>query len=582
MAFDGSTIHGLVHELNQTLLNRKISKIAQPEKEELMITVKGEKGTYRLLISANASLPLIYLSSENKPSPITAPNFCMVLRKYIGNGKITEISQIAMERVIRFRIEHLDELGDWAEKFLYVEIMGKHSNIIFCDSENRIIDAIKHVGYQMSSVREVLPGREYFIPMQEGKHDPFTVTKEAFFEEVCKKAFSVPKALSDSFMGFGFALAEEISYRSHLEHDDSMLALSIEEKERLYGIFCSFMQDLQEGHFAPEMVYEASGERPKEFAVFELQHFADLRKESYDSVSALLEDYYARRNKTNNMHQKSQDLRKIVATLLDRNQKKYQLQSKQMQDTEKMEKYRVYGELLHTYGYSAVPGAKEITVDNYYTNEPLAIPLDPQKDAMENAAAYFERYNKLKRTKENLTDLLVETKSAIEHLSSIATSLTIAESEGDLAMIRQELSDYGYIKKHHSRDKKKGSAKGVPLHYVTSDGYHIYVGKNNYQNDELTFKFATGNDWWFHAKKMPGSHVIVKADNKELPDHIFEIAAALAGYYSSGRDSDKLEIDYLQKKNVKKPAGAVPGYVIYYTNYSMSVKPELRDVTPVK
>jgi predicted ribosome quality control (RQC) complex YloA/Tae2 family protein len=325
----------LVHELNQTLLNRKISKIAQPEKEELMITVKGEKGTYRLLISANASLPLIYLSSENKPSPITAPNFCMVLRKYIGNGKITEISQIAMERVIRFRIEHLDELGDWAEKFLYVEIMGKHSNIIFCDSENRIIDAIKHVGYQMSSVREVLPGREYFIPMQEGKHDPFTVTKEVFFEEVCKKALSVPKALSDSFMGFGFALAEEISYRSHLEHDDSMLALSTEEKERLYGTFCSFMQDLQEGHFAPEMVYEASGERPKEFAVFELQHFADLRKESYDSVSALLEDYYARRNKTNNMHQKSQDLRKIVATLLDRNQKKYQLQSKQMQDTEK-------------------------------------------------------------------------------------------------------------------------------------------------------------------------------------------------------------------------------------------------------
>jgi predicted ribosome quality control (RQC) complex YloA/Tae2 family protein len=316
--------------------------------------------------------------------------------------------------------------------------------------------------------------------------------------------------------------------------------------------------------------------------VFELQHFADLRKESYDSVSALLEDYYARRNKTNNMHQKSQDLRKIVATLLDRNQKKYQLQSKQMQDTEKMEKYRVYGELLHTYGYSATPGAKEITVDNYYTNDPLTIPLDPQYDAMENAAAYFERYNKLKRTKENLTDLLVETKSAIEHLSSIATSLTIAESEGDLAMIRQELSDYGYIKKHHSRDKKKGSAKGVPLHYVTSDGFHIYVGKNNYQNDELTFKFATGNDWWFHAKKMPGSHVIVKADNKELPDHVFEIAAALAGYYSSGRDSDKLEIDYLQKKNVKKPAGAVPGYVIYYTNYSMSVKPELRDVTPVK
>ena len=308
---------------------------------------------------------------------------------------------------------------------------------------------------------------------------------------------------------------------------------------------------------------------------------ADLPSEDFDSVSALLENYYARKNKTNNMHQKSQDLRKIVSTLLDRNQKKFQLQNKQMQDTEKMEKYRVYGELLHTYGYSAKPGDKEITVDNYYTNEPLTIPLDPQKDAMENANFYFEKYNKLKRTKENLTTLLVETEGAIEHLSSIATSLDLAETEGDLAMIRQELSDYGYIKKHH-RDKKKNPAKEKPLHFVTEDGFHIYVGKNNYQNDELTFKFATGNDWWFHAKKMPGSHVIVKSENQELPDHIFEIAAALAGYYSSGRDSAKIEIDYLQKKNVKKPAGAVAGYVIYYTNYSMSVKPEIKGVTQVK
>lgn len=582
MAFDGSTIHGLVHELNETLLGRKISKIAQPEKEELIITVKGEKGTYRLLISANASLPLIYLTSENKPSPLTAPNFCMVLRKYISNGKITEITQMAMERVIRFRIEHLDELGDWAEKFLYVEIMGKHSNIIFCDSDNHIIDAIKHVGYQMSSVREVLPGRDYFIPTQEGKSDPFSITEEQFYSIVCKKALSVPKALSDSFVGFGFALAEEISYRSQLSQDASIMELSDAEKQKLYVTFAAFMQELSTGDLHPQMVYNSDGERPKEFAVFELTHFGELPQESYTSVSALLEDYYARKNKTNNMHQKSQDLRKIVTTLLDRNQKKFQLQKKQMQDTEKMEKYRVYGELLHTYGYAAEPNAKEITVDNYYTNEKLTIPLDPQKSAMENANSYFEKYNKLKRTKENLTDLLVETENAITHLSSIATSLDMAESEGDLAMIRQELSDYGYIKKHHSKDKKKGQIKGQPLHYVTSDGFHIYVGKNNYQNDALTFKFATGNDWWFHAKKMPGSHVVVKADNQELPDHVFEIAAALAGYYSSGRDSDKIEIDYLQKKNVKKPAGAVPGFVVYYTNYSMTVKPELRDVNLVK
>ena len=248
MAFDGSTIHGLVYELNQVLLNRKISKIAQPEKEELIITVKGEKGTYRLLISANASLPLIYLTSENKPSPITAPNFCMVLRKYIGNGKITEISQISMERVIRFRIEHLDEMGDWAEKFLYVEIMGKHSNIIFCDSNNRIIDAIKHVGYQMSSVREVLPGREYFIPSQEGKINPFAITEDEFYRMVCTKPLSVAKALSDSFVGFGYTLSEEITYRTKLLNDASISELTEMEHKALYQQFHLFMANLQEGH----------------------------------------------------------------------------------------------------------------------------------------------------------------------------------------------------------------------------------------------------------------------------------------------------------------------------------------------
>ncbi|MCR5640568.1 MAG: NFACT family protein [Lachnospiraceae bacterium] len=582
MAFDGSTICGLVRELNETILNRKISKIAQPEKEELILTVKGEKGTHRLLISANASLPLIYLTSENKPSPITAPNFCMVLRKYISNGKITEITQLSMERVIRFRIEHLDELGDWAEKFLYVEIMGKHSNIIFCDSKDTIIDAIKHVGYQMSSVREVLPGRTYFIPEQEGKQNPFVVSESDFYDTVCTKPLPVAKALSDSFVGFGYSLGEEIAYRATLSHEDSIQTLSDEEKQRLYACFHEFMDDLVCAPLAPTLIYDASGERPKEFAVTKLLHFADLPNESYDSVSSLLETYYAKKNKTNNMHQKSQDLRKIVGTLLDRNQKKYQLQKKQMQDTEKMDKYRIYGELLHTYGYSVDPSAKELTTTNYYTNEPITIPLDPQKSAMDNAKAYFDKYNKLKRTKENLTQLLVETEGAIEHLSSIATSLDLAESEADLEMIRKELSDYGYIKKHHGKDKKKGQLKGSPLHFVTADGYHIYVGKNNYQNDELTFKMATGNDWWFHAKKMPGSHVIVKAENRELPDHIFEIAAALAGYYSAGRDSDKLEIDYLQKKNVKKPAGAVPGFVVYYTNYSMTVKPEQSKVTLVK
>ena len=274
------------------------------------------------------------------------------------------------------------------------------------------------------------------------------------------------------------------------------------------------------------------------------------------------------------------DLRKIVNTALDRNRKKYQLQEKQLKDTEKREKYKVYGELIHTYGYGLPEGAKELEALNYYTNETIKIPLDPTLDAKSNAQKYFDKYGKLKRTYEALTDLTKETAAEIEHLESIATSLDIALTEDDLVQIKEELMEYGYIKR--KRSDKKTKIKSKPFHYLSSDGYHIYVGKNNYQNEELTFKFATGNDWWFHAKGIPGSHVIVKSNNEELPDRVFEEAGKLAGYYSKGRENDKLEIDYLQKKNVKKPNGSAPGFVVYYTNYSLTIHPDISDLTLIE
>ena len=291
----------------------------------------------------------------------------------------------------------------------------------------------------------------------------------------------------------------------------------------------------------------------------------------------MLEGFYASRNVYTRIRQKSADLRRIVSTALERNRKKYQLQQKQLADTEKREKYKVYGELLHTYGYGLAEGAKELVATNYYNGEEVTIPLDETLNAMENAQKYFDRYGKLKRTYEALTDLIQETKAEIDHLESISTSLDIALSEDDLTQIKEELTDYGYIKRKSS--DRKAKIKSKPLHYLSSDGYHIYVGKNNYQNEELTFKFATGNDWWFHAKGMPGSHVIVKAGNEELPDRVFEEAGKLAGYYSKGRENDKIEIDYLQKKNVKKPNGGAPGFVVYYTNYSLTIHPDISGLT---
>ena len=274
------------------------------------------------------------------------------------------------------------------------------------------------------------------------------------------------------------------------------------------------------------------------------------------------------------IRQKSPDLRRIVQTALERNRKKFDLQAKQMKDTEKMEKYKVYGELINTYGYNLESGCKSFQALNYYTNEEITIPLDPTMTPQENAKKYFDRYNKLKRTAQALEEQLQDTKEEIQHLESISTALDIALLESDLSQIKEELQEYGYIKKHFT-GKKKALAKSKPLHYVSSDGYDIYVGKNNYQNEELTFKFATGNDWWFHAKKMAGSHVIVKSKNEELPDRTFEEAGRLAAYYSSGRTAPKVEIDYIQKKHVKKPNGSKPGFVVYYTNYSLMIEPDI-------
>lgn len=581
MAFDGITTNCIMQELNHLLAGQRISKIAQPEREELLFTFKAlNEGSNRLLISANASLPFLYMTKENKTSPLNAPNFCMLLRKYIGNGRISAISQPSMERVLCFTIEHLDEMGDPAVKYLYVEIMGKHSNIIFCDKDGQIIDSIKHVSGQMSSIREVLPGRPYFIPAQQDRFDPWQIAKEQFVEQILKKPCSVAKAIYTSLVGFSPIIATELAYRSGLDADDSTAALTQADVERLYDVFRSLLQDLSDGNFSYGIYYDPVTGAPKEFAPIPLTIYSDMEYKTFSSISEVLEAFYAQRNKHTVIHQKSTDLRKIVSIHLERDRKKYLLQKKQLADTEKKDKYRIYGEMLHTYGYAASPGDKSIEVTNYYTNEPFVIPLDPTLDTMENAKKYFDKYAKLKRTGNALSSYILETENEIKHLESIETSLSIAETEGDLAAIKEELQEYGFIKKHSGK-KTNRISKSQPLHFVDDNGFHIYVGKNNYQNDQLTFKFATGNDWWFHVKQMTGSHVIVKSENKELPDSTYEYAAALAAYYSSGRDNEKVEIDYLQKKNVKKPNGSAPGFVVYYTNYSLVATPSLAHVTLV-
>lgn len=579
MAFDGTVIANIVYDMNRLLTGGRIYKIYQPETDELLLVIKNQKETHRLLLSASASLPLVYFTSENKQNPMTAPNFCMLLRKHISNGRIVEVSQPGMERIIEIRIEHLNELGDLCAKKLVIEIMGKHSNIIFLDDTGMIIDSIKHISNQVSSVREVLPGRTYMVPPAQGKISLYDITPAWMEGTLLTKASSVQKAIYGSISGISPLMANEICYRASIDGDAAVASLSDTEQATLYGELVRLKSQLQNHEFAPCIIYQ--GKTPLEFACMELSMYPDMETKTFSSISEVLETYYAEKEVVTRIRQKSTDLRKIVSNAIERTAKKYDLQRKQLKDTEKKEKYKIYGELLHTYGYDVQPGQKELTCINYYDGNEITIPLDTQLTAMENAKKYFDRYGKLKRTYEALHVLVEETRAELEHLESISNSLEIARDENDLMMIKEELMDYNYVKRH-GQSKKKNKSKSKPFHYISSDGFHMYVGKNNFQNDELTFKFANGKDMWFHAKKMAGSHVIVKLETaSELPDKTYEEAARLAAYYSKGKNAPKVEIDYTERRNLKKPPQAKPGFVIYHTNYSMIIEPDISGIQEI-
>ncbi|MCR5800958.1 MAG: NFACT family protein [Lachnospiraceae bacterium] len=637
MAFDGVTVAAVVHELNRELSGGRISKIAQPEKDELILTVKANAENKKLLISADASLPLIYLTDSTKESPMQAPSFCMLLRKHLQGGKILGITQPGLERIVRIDVEHSDEMGDLRTVTLITEIMGKHSNIILADDKGVIIDSIKRISGMVSSVREVLPGREYFIPETTEKADllsvcgcelcklnasgdnelckPGAIAADSAsggaeqFASIMRKTGAIPlyKSLYTAFTGISPVLANEILHRAGIDADITADSPNDNSYVNLYNACKSLAEDIAAGRFIPCIVRISSksdstvGNKRTgmEFAAIRLSMYekesvtetADITE--YSSISELLEVFYREKNEVTNIRQRSADLRKIVTTLIERDSHKLDQQLKQLKDTKNRDKYRLYGELLNAYVYMVPAGADKVTLQDYNTGKDVSINLDPAKSATENAQKFFDKYNKQKRTYEALVTLTEDVRAEIDHLKSILTALDIARRESDLSQIRDELVMSGYMRDHSKGAGKKGGngakrapgkngqkksqgAASKPMHYISSDGYDIYVGKNNIQNDELTFKFANSGDWWFHAKKMPGSHVILRTRNgEEVPDRAFEEAASLAAYYSAGREAGKVEIDYVLRKEVKKPAGAKPGFVVYYTNYSMTAPADI-------
>lgn len=576
MAFDGVTVAALRNELDNELKELRLNKISQPEKDALLLTFKGRSTQKRLFLSASPTLPLVYLLDENRPAPMTAPNFCMVLRKHLTNATLLSVTQPGLERILRFEFLHPGDLGDLEKKVLIAELMGKHSNLIFCDEKGMIIDSIKHVSGAMSSLREVLPGRDYFVPTQTEKKNPCEASEEELKELLNSFPGNGSKAFLSGFEGISPLMAAEICFTAGVDSDMPLASLSPEEKDRLAKTFGTVFQKIKDRDFSMQIYY--SNNTPKDFSCVPLTMFSDLASVSFPSVSKLLVRFYSEKELATRMQHKTADLRQILTTILERSTKKWDLQKKQLKGCDKKDACRLYGELLKAYAYEIPEGSSSYEALDWNTNETVTIPLDKDLSPMENAARYFTRYQKLKRTEEALSIELVKTEMENKHLQSILMSLKMAKAEEDLVPIRDEMVQSGYIKK---RSAAKLQKKSKPLHFKTSDGFDLYVGKNNFQNDQLTFKLANGNDLWFHAKKMPGSHVVLRTGGKEPTDRSYEEAAACAAFYSDGRSSDKVEVDYVERKEVKKPNGAPPGFVVYYTNYSMAITPDISGLTEV-
>ena len=575
MAFDGITVSALKNELKGKLTGGRVYKIAQPESDTLLLTIKNPD-TQRLIISANASFPLIYLTDENRPSPKTAPGFCMLLRKYLQNGRISDITQPGIERIIKLEIEHMDEMGDLRPVYLIAEFMGKHSNIILTDENDNILDAIKRIPASVSSVREVLPGRTYFVPNTEDKADPLTLSENDFHQKIFKVAGNLQKALYSSLTGISPLIALEICERAGMEPDRPATSLSLDERNRIFTSFTELIANVKSSDYFCAVYNDF--QKP-EFSVIRLNRHAAFTP--YNTPSEMLTAFYSAKEKDNRIKQKSADLRKLTSVFLERAYKKLGIQENDIEKTKGMDKYKKYGELLQAFGYGIEPGLKSVTVPDYYDNDKdIDIPLKPDLTPQENANAYFKRYNKLKRTFEAASLQLEDTKSEIAQLEGISLALDIAENEDDLLRIKQELTSAGYL--HSKTNSSKKQVSSPPMHFISSDGFDIYVGKNNYQNDEITFKMSSPSDWWFHAKDIAGSHVLLKSGGKEVPDRSFEEAGALAAFYSKGGKGDKVEIDYVQKKEVKKPSGAKPGFVVYYTNFSLMASTDISAIKKVE
>lgn len=585
MAFDGITISAINSELKKALLGGRIDKVYQPEKDEIIISIRSLGKAYKLLLTANASHPRLHLTKTQKDNPAQPPLFCMVLRKHLTAGKILDITQPNFERIVNIHIESINELGDYSTKKLIIEIMGRHSNIILVDENNIVLDAAKRVTHDTSSVREVLPGKEYSFPPAKDKHNPLELSKAEFLNIIEEKsAKKINEIIYQSYNGISPSAACEICYRAKLDSTMRGEELGEDDKLRLFESFEGLFKDIKEENFSPCIIYDDKN-KIVDFSPIEMKQFSSYRIESYSSVSELMDIFYKKRDLTYRMGQKTHDLKKLITQNIERCVKKKDIQQKTLKSIENRETLRLYGELITSCIYAVKKGMTNFTTNNFYDENysEITIPLDPNLTPAENAQKYFKKYNKAKRTFEALQIQIKQNDEELNYLEGVLNSVQNSTDEQDIKEIRSELAEQGFIKRA-SKGKKdfRTPKKAKPLHFVSSDGYDIYVGKNNKQNDELTLKFARANDIWLHTKEIPGSHVIIVTNNTEVPNQTLNEAAMLSAFFSKAQNSSLVPVDYTPKKYVKKPSGAKPGMVIYETNKTAYVTPSEEEINKLK
>ncbi len=573
MALDGITLSMLKNELAENLVGARVDKIHQPSKEELIMSFRMSGGSKKLLISASASAPRVHFTESAVDNPKAPPMFCMLMRKYIGGAKLVGIEQFGLERILHFSFSTYNEFGDPVVLKLAVETMGRHSNIILIGADGKIIDAIKRVTADMSSVRQVMPGMTYVFPPSQDKMNTLDLDYMAFIARL-KEGRDVPlsKALMEVLDGVSPIVCREFSEYAAKGNDTTAHALTNDECEDLVYIIDKTVSAVKNGSCAPYIVEDENG-KPIDFTFMAVKQYgAAAAPKLCESFSAMLDRFYSERSGADRMKQRSGDLFRFVMNLCDRLSRKLDVQRQELARSAERDTLRIKGELIHANLRNIEKGMTSVILENYYdNNNPIEVKLDPRLSPNQNAQHYFSEYRKADTAEKMLKKFIEKGEAELSYIESVFDLLSRARTEDEVLMLREELAEQGYIKR--SRQKNQKPVKLSPKEYISTDGFKILCGRNNLQNDKLTFKDSRKNDIWLHTQKIHGSHTVIVTEGREVPDSTIEQAAIIAAYNSKGRDSSLVPVDYTEIRNVKKPSGAAPGKAVYEHYKTAYVRP---------